>query len=273
MHTTTVTLQPSMVLPPKPFVFGVARGDVSWAAAPTLCLVHVGTVSNSIASDNDTASLKWLSTIANDVSDNFIGPVAFDMSCPSRRTKRGSSKKGKDPKDYDTPLGTFTLPCPFTFARSICSALATAAGSIRNAEVHFIDVDIPAGKWKKLPAIVKRLVQPLLVKFLEDVDVVVLSVNRKDSKTIVKDAEAVDLSPLYKSNAQPTLQAAVLTAEGEHAFEALCKHGGRWWLHTNNVVRTSVHRDYGATEATTRTREYDVKEELKRGLMFFYAVG
>lgn len=262
----SITLQPGMVLPPKPMdVAPDFEGeDASWAAAPAMCLLHVGSVGDVDVACNN-AALTWLANIKKHLKDGSTGPVVFKLSRCDGKTKKSRKKKtgAQQMTSRITPLGIVESPTPDAFARKTCGLLAGIGGINYTRRVKFMELAMPKGKWKNMSTLVKRMIQSTSESMLEDTAIVCLIVRREEPHTLAKQTDAVDLSSLYKNKPKPVLLAAVSTATCGSAFVALCKHNDRWWLKTNKEVRC-LHED--------DVKEGSADNELKKGVMFWYGI-
>ena len=262
----SITLQPGMVLPPKPM--DVARDcsgeDASWAAAPTLCLLHACSVGKVDGVCNN-AGLAWLANIENAMMDGSTGPVVFKVSqCVEGQKKRQKDCAGAQQiPSRVTPLGIVVSPTPDAFARKACALLSGIGGVNYTRRVKFVDMTLPKGKWKNMPTLAKRVVQSMSGPMLEDTAIVCLIVRREEPHTNAKHTEKVDLSSLYKNRPKPVLVAAVSNATCGSTFVALCKHNNRWWLKTNREVRCLHEND---------EQEGSADGALKKGVMFWYGM-
>ena len=271
MKIITVTLQPGMLCPPRPIELTEGGVDVSWAAVPTVCLMHAGAVCN-IEGNCASAPLAWLSTIESELKADSTGPVKFSLQQSSKA--RGTKKR--EPQDSigsarSTPIGTVATATPIHFASAICDLASQAGKRATTRPVHHLYITVPSGQWKDMPKVVKEAMPGPVGELMEDTAIVMVVVTRVELRTEVRNAACVDLSSLYKSNAKPVLVAAVAIGGTTSAYVALCKHSDRWWLKTDRAVycedATMIRRGGGGHEMRG-----GVDATLKRGLMFFYAI-
>jgi hypothetical protein len=237
MKIITVTLQPGMLCPPRPIELTQDGVDVSWAAVPTVCLMHAGALCN-IEGNCASAPLAWLSTIESELKADSTGPVEFRLQ--QRSKARGTKKResqGSVGSAHSTPIGTVATATPIDFASAICGLVSQAGKrATTQHDVHHLRITVPQGQWKDMPKVVKEAMPGPVGALLEDTAIVMVVVTRVDFGFLVREASLVDLSSLYKSNTKPVLVAAVATGGTTSAHVALCKHSDRWWLGTDRAV-------------------------------------